>query len=157
MRRILAIAVSVTLLAIVHPAQAEAATRCGAPALKASVGRIDAGAGQRHAPLTLKNVSSRTCSLRGYPGLIMLDSHGDALRTRVGRDGGSAHRVTLKPGQRATALLHWTTVETGSERTCPDAAKLLVIPPDDYGYLVTAFPADHVCDQGRLGVTPFGR
>jgi hypothetical protein len=131
-----------------------AAPRCSAAQLQVGVGRVDAGAGQRHESLTFTNRSRSTCSIYGYPGLVMVDKQGDTLRTRVRRASGAKARKTLRPGGRASATLHWTVIESGGEKSCPSAARLLVIPPDEHTYASIAFPAGQVCDDGRLDVTP---
>ncbi|MEV4115631.1 DUF4232 domain-containing protein [Nonomuraea sp. NPDC049695] len=130
-----------------------AAQRCVTGQLKASLGRIDPGAGQRNTDLLLTNRSARTCSVYGFVGLIMIDGKGDALRTRVRRNGVTPHRVTLKPGHSAKAGLHWGVIETGGEKTCPTAARLMIIPPDETAHLEIPFNAQ-VCDDGRIDVAP---
>ncbi|MEV0346739.1 DUF4232 domain-containing protein [Nonomuraea sp. NPDC050022] len=134
--------------------QAGAPGRCSAPQLQVRLGRVDAGAGNRNAPLVFTNRSRAACTLQGYPGLVMFDKQGDALRTRVRRTPGARPKVTLKPGGSARAVLHWTVVETGTETACPGAARLMVIPPDERAHTEIAFAVDRVCDQGRLDVTP---
>ncbi|GAA0409543.1 hypothetical protein GCM10009530_72450 [Microbispora corallina] len=130
-----------------------AAARCRTTGLKARVGRVDAGAGQRYAPLVLTNTSSKTCWVYGFVGLIMIDGHGDALRTRTRRESVRPHRVTLRPGASAHARLHWTEIPTGSETRCPASARLMVIPPDEVAHLEIPFTA-RPCDDGRIDVTP---
>jgi hypothetical protein len=130
-----------------------AARRCATGQLKAGVGPVDPGAGQRNAPLLLTNRSARTCWVYGFVGLIMIDGRGDALRTRTRRDRVVPHRVTLRPGRSARAVLHWTVVQSGGERTCPAAARLMIIPPDETAHLEIPFTAT-VCDDGRIDVTP---
>jgi hypothetical protein len=117
---------------------------------------VDPGAGQRYAPLNLTNKSSRSCWLYGFPGLIMIDGHGDALRTRTRRESVTPHKVVLKPGKSAHARLHWTVIQTGSETTCPTSARLMIIAPDERAHLEIPFTAT-VCDDGRLDVRPFTR
>ncbi|MEU8325401.1 DUF4232 domain-containing protein [Nonomuraea sp. NPDC048881] len=128
--------------------------RCSAAQLQVRLGTIDAGAGNRNAPLVFTNSSRTACTLYGHPGLIMIDKQGDTLRTRVRRTAGPKHRVTVKPGGSARTTLHWTVVETGAETACPSPARLLVIPPDERSYLNVPFDAGQVCDGGRLDVTP---
>ncbi|NED06890.1 DUF4232 domain-containing protein, partial [Streptomyces sp. SID6648] len=41
--------------------------RCHTGELRASVGRVDPGAGQRNFPVVLTNTSGRTCTVHGYP------------------------------------------------------------------------------------------
>ncbi|MCA2222789.1 DUF4232 domain-containing protein [Nonomuraea aurantiaca] len=131
---------------------AAAPQRCSTTQLQVRLGRVDAGAGNRYAPLVFTNRSRATCTVRGYPGLVMLDERGDALRTRVRRTPGAHPKVTLRPGGSARAVLHWTVVESGGETDCPGANRLLVIAPDDRTYTTIAFGADRVCGQGRLDV-----
>lgn len=129
------------------------AGRCRTGGLRASVGRVDAGAGQRYAPLVLTNTSGRSCWVYGFVGLVMFDAKGDALRTRVRRESVPAHRVTLRPGAAAHARLHWTTVPGGRETSCPSAARLMIIPPDEVAHLEIPFTGT-VCGDGRLDITP---
>ncbi|MFF0309455.1 DUF4232 domain-containing protein [Streptosporangium sp. NPDC004379] len=127
--------------------------RCRTGALSARVGRVDAGAGQRYAPLVLTNRSSGTCRVYGFPGLVMIDRGGDALRTRPRRENVRPQGVTLRPGASAHFRMHWTEVPSGRETTCPAAARLMVIPPDETAYLTIPFTA-RVCGDGRIDLTP---
>ncbi|NUR85608.1 MAG: DUF4232 domain-containing protein [Nonomuraea sp.] len=152
-----ALAAGLLLVGSATPALAQesaAVHRCVTSQLQVKLGRTDAGAGNRYAPLTFTNRSSRSCSLYGYPGLIMIDKQGDALRTRVRRDAGSKHTITLKPGRSAKARLHWTVIETGGETSCPAPYRLMVIPPDETAHLEIPFDVGQVCDTGRLDVQP---
>ncbi|MGV9771314.1 DUF4232 domain-containing protein [Streptosporangium sp. NPDC003464] len=127
--------------------------RCRTEALAARIGPVDAGAGQRYAPLVVTNGSTRTCWVYGFAGLIMIDRDGDALRTRTRRENVRPHRVTLRPGAGAHARIHWTEVPSGGERRCPVSARLMIIPPDEVAHLEIPFTA-RVCDDGRLDITP---
>ncbi|RCG23975.1 DUF4232 domain-containing protein [Sphaerisporangium album] len=128
--------------------------RCHTSALAARAGRVDAGAGQRYAPVVLTNRSSRTCWVYGYVGLIMIDGRGDVLRTRTRRDGTTPRKVTLRPRASAYTTLHWTEVRSGRETACPASARLIILPPDEVGtHLEIPFRAAP-CDDGRLDVSP---
>ncbi|MDP9862117.1 MULTISPECIES: DUF4232 domain-containing protein [Streptosporangium] len=127
--------------------------RCRTEALAARIGPVDAGAGQRYAPLVVTNGSTRTCWVYGFAGLIMIDRDGDALRTRTRRENVRPRRVTLRPGAGAHARIHWTEVPSGGERRCPVSARLMIIPPDEVAHLEIPFTA-RVCDDGRLDITP---
>lgn len=127
--------------------------RCRTGRLRARVGEVDAGAGQRYAPLVLTNASERTCWVYGFVGLVMFDRNGDALRTRVRRESVPSRRVTLRPGVSAHARLHWTVVPGRRESTCPSAARLMIIPPDAIAHLEVPFTSE-VCGDGRLSITP---
>ncbi|GAA5066977.1 hypothetical protein HNP84_001045 [Thermocatellispora tengchongensis] len=130
-----------------------AAARCRTEGLRASLGRVSAAAGNRYAPLVLRNTSGRTCWVYGYVGLVMFDRNGDALRTRVRRESVTPRRVTLKPGASAHARLHWTVVPSGGESRCPSAARLMIIPPDEVAHLEIPFTTV-ICDDGRLDIRP---
>ncbi|MFI7635110.1 DUF4232 domain-containing protein [Nonomuraea sp. NPDC049400] len=135
--------------------EAAAAERCRTDALTARLGRQDPGAGNVYAPLVLTNTSAQTCWVYGFPGLIMIDGNGDALRTRVRRENLRPRRVVLKPNASAHARLHWGMVETGAEKRCPAPARLMIIPPDEAAaHLEIPFRAT-VCDNGRIDVRPF--
>ncbi|GGT05738.1 DUF4232 domain-containing protein [Nonomuraea spiralis] len=134
--------------------ESAAAPRCTAAQLQVRLGTVDAGAGNRNAPLVFTNRSRTACTLYGHPGLIMIDKQGDTLRTRVRRTTGPKRQVTVKPGATARTSLHWTVIETGDEKNCPSPSRLLVIPPDEQSYVNVPFAAGPVCDGGRLDVTP---
>ncbi|MFC4585298.1 DUF4232 domain-containing protein [Sphaerisporangium corydalis] len=135
-------------------ASTAAAGRCHSGALAARVSAVDAGAGQRNAALIFINKSKRTCWVYGFSGLIMIDARGDVLRTRTRRDAAKAHRVTLRPGAGAHALVHWTVVPTGRETRCPESARLIILPPDEVGtHLEIPFRAAP-CDDGRIDLSP---
>jgi len=130
-----------------------APARCRTTGLRARVGRQDAGAGNRYAPLVLTNTSGKTCWVYGFVGLVLIDGRGDALRTRTRRESVTPHRVTLRPGASAHARLHWTVVPTGHETRCPSSARLMIIPPDEVAHLEVPFKAT-VCDDGRIDARP---
>jgi hypothetical protein len=117
------------------------------------VGRQDAGAGNRYAPLVLTNTSGKTCWVYGFVGLVLIDGRGDVLRTRTRRESVTPHRVTLRPGASAHARLHWTVVPSGHETRCPSSARLMIIPPDEVAHLEVPFTAT-VCDDGRIDARP---
>ncbi|GAB3150053.1 hypothetical protein GCM10027161_48700 [Microbispora hainanensis] len=130
-----------------------APARCRTTGLRARVGRQDAGAGNRYAPLVLTNTSGKTCWVYGFVGLVLIDGRGDVLRTRTRRESVTPHRVTLRPGASAHARLHWTVVPAGHETRCPASARLMIIPPDEMAHLEVPFKAT-VCDDGRIDAWP---
>ena len=56
------------------PGPGDGGGRCHTAELRASVGRVDPGAGQRNHPVVLTNTSSRTCTVLGYPGAAFVDA-----------------------------------------------------------------------------------
>ncbi|MFE1326000.1 DUF4232 domain-containing protein [Streptomyces sp. NPDC058741] len=105
-------------------------TRCHSQQLRASVGRMDPGAGQRNFPVVLTNVSARTCTLYGYPGAAFVDVSGRQLGPDPKRTPGEPAKVRLAPGDSAWAGLRYASPETSGARTAVPAA-LLVTPPDE--------------------------
>ncbi|GGX20190.1 DUF4232 domain-containing protein [Streptomyces lomondensis] len=105
-------------------------TRCHTSELRASVGRMDPGAGQRNFPVVLTNVSSRTCTLHGYPGAAFTDASGRQLGPDPKRTPEKAATVTLAPGRSAWAGLRYASPEVSGARAATPAA-LLVTPPDE--------------------------
>ncbi|WP_155054162.1 DUF4232 domain-containing protein [Streptomyces blattellae] len=118
-------------------------TRCHTSELRASVGRVDPGAGQRNYPIVLTNTSPGTCTVRGYPGAAFVDASGKQLGPDPKRSAGSPATVTLKPGGSAWAGLTYSSPEISGARTAtPDS--LLVTPPDERDPLKVAWTAGEV-------------
>jgi hypothetical protein len=151
-------AAALCVLAII-PAAAPAATRqCTTADLHAKVGQVDAGAGQRQAPLILTNHSGHTCQTEGYVGLQLATAGGKKLPTSTARSGGKTPLVTLKPGQKAVTQLQWTVIATGNEPVdgpCEGTpSDLLVIPPDQRTQTAAAWKQGPVCGHGKISITP---
>lgn len=105
-------------------------TRCHTSELRAAVGRNDPGAGQENFPVVLTNKSSRTCTLRGYPGAAFVNSSGTQLGRDPERTSGSPVTVTLRPGQSAWAGLTFSNPQISGAKTAKPAS-LVVTPPDE--------------------------
>ncbi|MFB6549498.1 DUF4232 domain-containing protein [Streptomyces sp. NPDC056405] len=104
--------------------------RCHTSELRAAVGRVDPGAGQRNFPIVLTNTSDRTCTLYGYPGAAFVDASGKQLGPDPERAPSSPETVTLTPGKSAWAGLSFSSPQISGARTATPAA-LLVTPPDE--------------------------
>ncbi|HSO98227.1 MAG TPA: DUF4232 domain-containing protein [Solirubrobacteraceae bacterium] len=48
----------------------------------------------------LRNVGSRTCHLKGFPAVRLLDANAQPMPTRMGHFGGRPHTVVLAPFHR---------------------------------------------------------
>lgn len=123
-------------------------TRCHTSELGAAVGRNDPGAGQENFPVVLTNKSSRTCTLRGYPGAAFVSASGSQLGPDPRRESGSPVTITLKPGQSAWAGLTFSNPEISEAKTATPAA-LLVTPPDERDQLKVAWTAGAVPVSGN--------
>lgn len=117
--------------------------RCHTAQLRAAVGRVDPGAGQRNFPVVLTNTSDRTCTLYGYPGAAFVDASGRQLGPDPERAPASPRTVTLTPGGSAWAGLSFSSPQISGARTATPAA-LLVTPPDEREPLKVTWTAGEV-------------
>jgi hypothetical protein len=130
------------------PAGTIAGGRCHTSELRATVGRNDPGAGQENFPVVLTNASSRTCTVRGYPGAAFVDASGRQLGPDPKRSSGSPTTVTLAPGRSAWAGLTFSNPEvSGAHPATP--AKLLVTPPDERDHLTVTWKGGQVPVSGN--------
>jgi len=107
-----------------------------------TVSGTSTGAGLGHVDqvILFTNISHVACTLTGYPGVAGLSSSGQqetqAKRTLSGYLGGlwngatTPPRVSLTPGQAASAIVEGTDVTVGTETSCPVYDSFLVTPPN---------------------------
>jgi hypothetical protein len=117
--------------------------RCHTSELRATVGRMDPGAGQRNFPVVLTNTSERTCTVYGYPGAAFVDASGGQLGPDPERTPTSPRTVTLTPGRSAWTGLSFSSPQISGARTATPAA-LLVTPPDEREPLKVRWTAGEV-------------
>jgi uncharacterized protein DUF4232 len=136
--------------------------RCHTGGLTVTLGRVDAGAGQRYAHLYLRNTTGRTCRTQGWPGLQLVRSSGAALPTRNTRAHTlPSRRVILAPRRRAVSVLHWTAIPVSGTGDAPSGAcqptpaRLKVIPPDERHSRSVRWPDGPVCGGGAIDATAF--
>lgn len=116
-------------------------------------------AGTIQTSITLRNVTSTTCVLGGYPGLLLIGSDGKPLPTVTIRKGTypftaqAPTLVTLGPGQVAHINIGYSDVPVGTESSCPMATALQVIPPNATDHLTVTMSLSP-CDQGKLVTSP---
>jgi hypothetical protein len=108
--------------------------RCSAPQLQ---GRLEDRGQAMNQPsfwISLTNIGE-TCTLRGYPGVQLLDAAGRPVNMDIRRGGGF---IAPDPGPRDVTVEHegtaWFVVS--STKVCrsgeaPVSSAILVIPPDD--------------------------
>ncbi|MCG7209109.1 DUF4232 domain-containing protein [Streptomyces arenae] len=124
-------------------------TRCHTSDLNASVGRNDPGAGQENFPIVLTNTSSRTCTVRGYPGAAFVTASGTQLGPDPQRETGTAAQtVTLKSGQSAWAGLTFSSPDISGAKTATPAS-LLITPPDEKNSLKVTWKGGPVPVSGN--------
>ncbi|WP_377268097.1 DUF4232 domain-containing protein [Peterkaempfera sp. SMS 1(5)a] len=133
-----------------HAAGAAVRT-CSVADLRLSMGRQDVGAGQLHWPIRFTNRSTRTCALRGYPGVSVLDRAHRQIGAAATRNTQSYRTVTLRPGRTAVAVVHTTNGPIGGPCR-PTGSSLRVFPPASYRSLLVP-AALRVCSQ-VFSITP---
>ncbi|MER6423098.1 DUF4232 domain-containing protein [Streptomyces sp. NPDC001137] len=122
--------------------------RCHTSDLRATVGPNDPGAGQENFPVVLTNASSRSCTVRGYPGAAFVDASGRQLGPDPKRSSGTPTTVTLAPGKSAWAGLTFSNPEvSGANPATP--ASLLVTPPDERDHLTVTWKGGQVPVSGN--------
>ena len=126
--------------------------RCHTNEIAVTFTGVNSGMGHRGVTLWLTNRSTHTCYGYGYEGLGFLDGQGKLLPTRLSRVAETHSSVLLRPGGSAHATLVW--------RVMPDPNKPFVYPsqveitpPDEYTYLVAAWPFGGVVG-GDISTTP---
>ncbi len=133
---------------------------CGGGQLAGSVRQTSGAAGTIAVSIAVRNTSPTSCTLRGFPRLKLRNDAGP-LPTRV-RHGGVAllerpvTTVRLAPGKRASLLLTYSNVPTGSETECRQATRLVIILGGGRGRFSLAFDAAP-CNRGTLNESPFLR
>jgi Protein of unknown function (DUF4232) len=82
--------------------KAGASARCRTSQLRLSLARTLGAAGRRDWDLALRNVGTRTCTLRGYPTVQLVNRQGHRIQPQtIDNDLFATRTVTLHPGQRA--------------------------------------------------------
>jgi Protein of unknown function (DUF4232) len=129
--------------------------RCHTAQLSGRLGFIQGTAESRFGSVVLTNRSHNVCTLEGYIGVQLYNAAGQRLPTRIARDRSRPITVvTLHPGQRAFADLHWSAIRTGPFLKCPRASFLAVTPPNERTQLRMRWTAGPVCRGGRIEVRP---
>jgi hypothetical protein len=127
---------------------AASGSRCHTSELRASVGRDNPGAGQENFPIVLTNTSSRTCTVRGYPGAAFVDASGRQQGPDPQRESGTPTTVTLAPGRSAWAGMTFSNPEVSGAHAVTPAA-LLVTPPNERDSLKVAWTGGPVPVSGN--------
>ena len=118
------------------PGTRPAPAGCAATALQGSVAGSDGAAGHIWYTIQLRNASSRTCTLRGIPGVRLLGDQGQPVTAPSRPDGPAGSLVTLRRGRAAQFELSEPNacdgfVEGSRLRvTLPQGQSSLVVPLD---------------------------
>lgn len=144
---------------------ASALPRCHTADLSPDVSIVagSAGAGHELMNLTLKNNSGHTCTIFGYPGMMLEDQNGAGQATTVTRNHGVPAKQLVVPdgGVASTTISFDFDMPGPGEPTTgncePPSYSLLITPPDETTQLtalITGGPVT-VCQKGALNVLPF--
>lgn len=111
---------------------AKLASPCSNGDLAVTNGPLESADTQRHVTLTFTNQSSHRCTLFGYPGADLVTPAGGVLIHVPRRPANAAHRVTLGPGDVATADVRAHAIDTSTGNACPRWGNLVVTPPNGF-------------------------
>lgn len=134
-----------------------AAPRCSTSHLRLSLVRELGAAGARSWDLGLRNVGSATCHLYGYPGIGLLNLHGQRMSVNVVRDTAFRPKtVIVHHDQRAYFTFIWESAGP-CEPHFYTAYGLAVFPPNSTHQLFLRSLRLEICDTSIGGpprVTP---
>ena len=114
------------------PAQSAVAKTptCATSQLTASLGGGDAGAGNLYRFLLLTNHSHTTCELDGFPGLSLLNAHGQEIGAPATFDRSISYSpVAVRPGQTVSDTIH--TLNSGATSCQGTSTELRIYPPNN--------------------------
>ncbi|MGH9129874.1 MAG: DUF4232 domain-containing protein [Acidimicrobiales bacterium] len=105
----------------------------------------------------LRNTSSTSCTLEGYPGLALVSTAGKTTDLSATREPGGGYLfptvpeqlVTVAPGKSASFWVEFTA------QSCVTSGKVEITPPDDHAHLTV--PNDHILPcASHFEVSPVG-
>jgi hypothetical protein len=146
--------------ALPTPLWAGPVTPCGASAVAVTASQAQAATGHGMLTLLFKNVSTRACTLSGYPLLKALDAHGKVIANAKdslnGFAGGSRHgvaTVTLKPGGSASASTEWMNFNAATSGSCTFSHAIGASAPKT-GHVVQLARSVSICELQVHPVVP---
>jgi hypothetical protein len=116
---------------------------CTTAQLQASLGQVEAGAGQIYVPIIFTNTGAKPCELRGFPGVSLLGPDGVQIGQPATRDGAEGSTVVLAPNGSASSVLRTANSTGGTANCSPTASAIRIYPPDNTNALIirTSFTA----------------
>jgi hypothetical protein len=116
----------------VAPPAPQVSGPCSDAELTVDNGTLQSANTQRHVTLTFRNTSSQICTLVGYPGADLVTPAGGVLIHVPRRPANAAHRLTLNPGDVATADVTASAIDTSTGNSCARWGNLVVTPPNGF-------------------------
>jgi len=138
------------------PARTLSGGRCTAAQLRLSVIPGPNAAGHIGLILRFTNISTKPCTMFGYPGVSFVTGHGNQINDPAQRSAASGNPsvVTLAPDGKADASLLLVNIANyaGNNLCQPTlAAAVRVYPPDDTTAILASSP-QQICDVKGTGV-----
>jgi hypothetical protein len=106
---------------------------------------------QRHVILSFTNTSAHACTLVGYPGASLVTPAGGVLIDVPRRPANAAPRLTLNPGEVATADVTASVIDSATGNACPRWGNLVVTPPNGFVARPTSVDVP-ICDASISSV-----
>jgi hypothetical protein len=137
----------------------QASSRCHTPELEATALGGGAATGHSISYFQLKNISSRTCQLLGYPGITLADASGNPIPTKDQRGSGfitndqPPRPVKMAPGATGVFGLESHSCDAPGDHPGPTSASIQIIPPDETDHL-TVKTGLALCQDQTLIVSP---
>ena len=141
---------------VTAPTSASVPTACQASQLHVDESGTAGAAGTIERTFSLVNTGSTTCTLHGYPGMLLLGPGTSTQPTTVTHGGGlpfenvGPSTVMLEAGAAAYFNVGYSDVMP----PCSTATAVAVTPPASSGHVVVSVsPTMMVCDGGKLHVS----
>ncbi|MEH0573317.1 DUF4232 domain-containing protein [Streptomyces sp. B21-108] len=126
---------------------------CHVADLHLSVGKVTGGAGSLFYPLRFTNTSTHTCSLRGYPGVSVLNSHRHQIGAPATRNAHPVSTVFVHPARTVFATIR--TNNPSVVPTCrPTSTYIRVYPPASFQSVLIRY---HLKVCGAFEINPVQR
>ena len=145
---------TVTVTATPEPAPQSAPEEtgpCTDDDLTVTNGPLGSANTQRHVILSFTNTSAHACTLVSYPGASLVTPAGGVLIDVPRRPANAAPRLTLNPGEVATADVTASEIDSATGGACPRWGNLVVTPPNGFVARPTSVDVP-ICDASISSV-----
>ncbi|MFJ3306631.1 DUF4232 domain-containing protein [Streptomyces sp. NPDC086549] len=131
---------------------------CTVSDLYVSMGRKEGAAGSLYWPIRFTNTSTARCTLRGYPGVSVLDTAHRGIGPSAARTGEPHSTVTLAPAHSVSAVIRTTNGPIGGPclttgtylRVYPPASRTPVLVPAQWTICSHTFQVGPVTAEGTI-------
>ncbi|MER5390898.1 DUF4232 domain-containing protein [Saccharopolyspora sp. NPDC002686] len=137
-----------------HPGEGTGFGKCTADALSVRVEHHGDEDVAREADLFIANVGTEACNLGGFPELKFYDAGHQQLSIPTSQSGSTQELLEIKPGERFTAPLGWSSSPESSP--CLEPKTVAVYPPNTSDAKETPWTGGSVCAKG-VSISPYGR